>query len=137
MDRHKEINDAGGNGETGNCSMLLTTMLLTKLMPYFHWRTRTQIQIRTRNRSPNPMATYYYAEHISTDSDSDSDPFPNGYCAHFRDGYPSQEQIFVPITYISIRGSESKSELMGKSCTVQESVCESESEYCNGNKPLE
>ena len=24
MDRHKEINDAGGNGKTGNCSTLST-----------------------------------------------------------------------------------------------------------------
>ena len=36
------------------------------------------------------------------------------------------------LIYISIRGSESKSEPMEKSCVVQESVSESESE--NGNK---
>ena len=89
------------------------------------------------------------------DSDSDSDskpygyivsltstwiriPFPNGYCTHFRGGSPSQGQISVPVTYISIRGSESESEPMEKYCIVQESVSESESksESCNGNKPL-
>ena len=54
-----------------------------------------------------------------------------------KDRSPSQGQIFVPITYISIRGSESESEPMEKSCIVQESMSESESESGNGNKPLE
>ena len=49
-------------------------------------------------------------------------PFRNGCCIHFRDGSPSQGQISVPITYISIRGSESKSKPMKKSCIVQEFV---------------
>ena len=49
-------------------------------------------------------------------------PFPNGYCTHFWDGSPSQGQNSVPITYISIRGSESKSKPMEKSCIVQEFV---------------
>ena len=63
-------------------------------------------------------------------------PFPNGYCTHVRDRSLSQGQISVPITYISIRGSESESELMEKSCTVQDFVSEfeSESESGNGNK---
>ena len=34
------------------------------------------------------------------------------------------------------QGPESKFEPMEKSCMVQESVSESESEYGNGNKPL-
>ena len=77
---------------------------------------------------PNPMATYYYAGHVSTDSDSDSNPLPKWVLYQFKG------QIFVPVTYISIRGSE----LMGKSCIVQESLSESESESesGNGNKPL-
>ena len=64
-------------------------------------------------------------------------PFPYGYCTYFRDGYLSQGQISVPITYISIRGSESESEPMEKPCIVQESVSESESESesGHGNKP--
>ena len=49
-------------------------------------------------------------------------PFPNGYCTHFTDGFPSQGQISVPITYISIRGSQSKSKPMEKSCIVQKFV---------------
>ena len=53
-----------------------------------------------------------------TGSDSDSDPctdsFLNGYCTHFRDGSLSQEQISIPIPYIWIRGSESKSEPVEK-----------------------
>ena len=36
-------------------------------------------------------------------------------CNHFRDGFLCQGQISVPITYILIRGSESKSEPMEKS----------------------
>ena len=36
-------------------------------------------------------------------------PFPNGYCTHFREGSQSQGQISITITYISIRGLESKS----------------------------
>ena len=97
---------------------------------YFHCR--TAIQIRTQTRIPNLIATEYYAEHVSTAYTQIWIPFPNGYCTHFRDGSPSQGQISVPITYISIRGSESKSEQMEKSCIVQES----ESEYGNGNKRL-
>ena len=102
------------------------------LMAYFHCQTKIRI--------PNPMATYYCAEHVSTDSNPHIRiPFPNGYCTHFRDGSLSQGQISIPITYISIRGSESESEPMEKSCIVQESVSESEyeSEYANGNKPLD
>ena len=52
-------------------------------------------------------------------------PFLNGYCTHFRDGSSSQGQISVPIIYNSIRGPESESEPMGKSCIMQESVAES------------
>ena len=53
--------------------------------------------------------------HIGSDLDPDNyldGGFPNGYCIHFRDKSPSQGQISVPITYISIRGSESESEPM-------------------------
>ena len=52
--------------------------------------------------------------HIGSDPDSDpcTDGFPNRYCTHFRDRYPSQGQISVPIPYTSIRGSESGSEPM-------------------------
>ena len=49
-------------------------------------------------------------------------PFPNRYYTHFGEGSLSQGQISIPITYISIRGSESKSEPMEKSYIVQESV---------------
>ena len=79
---------------------------------------------------------------FSIGSDLDSDPcmesFPNGYCTHFRDGSPSQGQISISIPYIWIRGSESESEPVEKSCIVQESVSESESECesSGGNKPL-
>ena len=66
-------------------------------------------------------------------------PFTNGYCTHFWDGSLSQGEIFVPITYISIRRSEFKSKPMENSCIVQESLSESESESesGNGNKPLD
>ena len=65
-------------------------------------------------------------------------PFPNGNCTHFRNGSLSQGQIYIPITYISTRGSNSESEPMEKSCIVQEAMFESksESESGNGNKPL-
>ena len=61
--------------------------------------------------------------HIGSDLDLDPylDGFPNGYCIHFRDKSPSQGQISVPITYISIRGSESESEPMLNFCIMQES----------------
>ena len=64
-------------------------------------------------------------------------PFLNGYCTHFRDGSLSQGQISIPITYISIRGSESESEPVEKFCIVQESISESgsESDSGSGNKP--
>ena len=64
--------------------------------------------------------------------------FPLLDCTHFRDGSPSQGQITVPITYISIRGSESKSKPMEKSCIVQDSVseCKSGSESGNEYKPF-
>ena len=53
------------------------------------------------------------------------------------DTVPILETDLCPY-YISIRGSESESEPMEKSCIVQESVSESESESkcSNGNKPL-
>ena len=99
------------------------------VMAYLHYRTRT----------PNPMGTVkpngYTAPctsfHIGLDPDLDpySDGFLNVYCAHFRDGCPSQ------FYYISIRGSESESEPMGNFCIVQESESESESESGNVNKP--
>ena len=65
-------------------------------------------------------------------------PLPNGYCTHVRDRFLSQGQISNPITYILIRGSESESKPMEKSCKVQESVSasESQSDSSNGNKPL-
>ena len=74
-----------------------------------------------------------------TEPDSDSDSKPYSYivlCSsfsttHFREGSPSQGQISVPITYISIRGSESESEPVEKSYIVEEF----ESESGNGNKP--
>ena len=55
---------------------------------------------------------------FSTGSDLDSDPctesFPNGYSTHFRNRSRSQGQISIPIPYIWIRGSESKSEPVEK-----------------------
>ena len=52
---------------------------------------------------------------------------------------PPKDRSSVPITYISIRGSESESEPVEKSYVVQESmsVSESESASDSGNKPLE
>ena len=52
--------------------------------------------------------------HIGSDLDPDpcTESFPNRYCTHFRDRYPSRGQMFIPIPYISIRGSESGSEPM-------------------------
>ena len=80
-----------------------------------------------------------------TDSDSDLGPFskwaslPNGCCTHFRARFLSQGQVSIPITYISIRGSEFKPKPMEKSCIVQESMSKfkSESKSGNGNKPLD
>ena len=61
-------------------------------------------------------------------------------CFHwlgFRFGSISQMGT-VPITYISIRWLESESEPVDKSCIVQESMSESESDYesGSGNKPI-
>ena len=52
--------------------------------------------------------------HIRSDPDPGpySDGFPNSHCTHFRDRSLFLRQISVPTTYISIRGSESESELM-------------------------
>ena len=61
-------------------------------------------------------------------------PFPNGYCTYFRDGSPSQGQISIPITYISIRRSESESKPVEKFCIVQESLSESGSESDSGSE---
>ena len=89
-------------------------------MAYLNQRIRTRIPI------PNPIVTLYYAQLSSAGSDSDLDPctdsFPNGYCTHFMDRSLSQGQISVPTPYIWIRGSESESKPVEKSCTVQESI---------------
>ena len=86
-------------------------------MVHFHQR------IRTRIRIPNPIVTLYYAQ-----------LFPL-----VRIWIPVRivSQLVtvprsVPIPYICIRGSESKSEPVEKTCIVQES----ESVSASGNKPL-
>ena len=91
------------------------------IMAYFHCRTRIQIWTRTRTQIPNTMATQY--SQMSTVLILETDLL--------------QGQIPIPITYISMRGSESESKPMGKSCIVQESVSQSEreSKSGNGNKP--
>ena len=102
-------------------------------MAYLHCRT----QIRTQTQTPNPIITLYYAEIFTLVQIQIQIPsqisFPNGYCTHFKDRSLFQGQISIPITYISIRGSESESEPMEKSCIVQESVSEWESESGYGN----
>ena len=103
-------------------------------MAYFRCRTRIQIGLGFQTlwlhsimQNIFPLTGTGTQIHI---------PFPNGYCAHCRDRSLFQGQISIPITYISIRGSESESELMEKYCIVQQSESESESEFGNGNKPL-
>ena len=89
----------------------------------------------------HPTGMHSCAEHVSTTQTQIQIriPFTNGYCTHFWDGSLSLGQIFVPITYILIRGSESESEPMENSCIVQASLSESESESesGNGNKGLD
>ena len=96
-------------------------------------------------KSTSVLALPLYGLLSLSDSDSDSDSDSKPYvhivlcrtCFHWlelRFRSLSQGEISIPITYISIRGSESRSEPMDKSCIVQESVSESESS--NGNKPL-
>ena len=93
-------------------------------MAYSHCWTRT----RTRIRTPFPMGTLYYAEvftlvwiwiWIPTQMVSQMVTVPIlGADLHPKDRSLSQ------FYYISIRGSESESEPMGKCCIVQGSVSE-------------
>ena len=99
------------------------------LMAYFHCRTRIW----------TPIVTLYYAElfpllririQIPIQMVSRMVTLPIlGTDLHPRDRCLSQ------FYYISIRGSESKSKPVEKSCIVQESMSESESEPGIGNKP--
>ena len=105
------------------------------LMAYLHCRTRIRISDSDSDSKPDGYIVLCRSFHIGSDPDPDpyTDRFPNRYCTHLRDRYPSQGQISVPIPYFSIRESESGSGPMWNICIVQESESESESKSESGN----